>query len=142
MAKATKTVPQQPAVASDETAVRASIRSEEGAQLDRTPQVVYADQLAQVAVGPHVSKLIFGLETGIGLPPRPILTVAIPTPRLRDMLKNVQELLEQPEIKRQFLGEWEKLARVTKAELGDIEEAAPVEGGKKGARVKGASREN
>ena len=53
---------------------------------------VYGDVVSHIALGVHVSRLVFSLEQGANLPAAPQLTVAIPT---ESLLTFAVSLLEQ-----------------------------------------------
>ena len=60
----------------------------------QSPSTVYVDQIAQIAMGPFVSKLIFGAEGRAGEVPTPIQTVVMPTPALLRLYQQLGELVE------------------------------------------------
>jgi hypothetical protein len=64
----------------------------------QSPSTVYVDQIAQIAVGPSVSKLIFGTEARSGEVPKPIQTIVMPTPALLQLHQQLGSLLEDREI--------------------------------------------
>ncbi len=60
----------------------------------QSPSTVYVDQIAQIAMGPFVSKLIFGAEGRTGEVPEPIQTIVMPTPALLRLYQQLGELIE------------------------------------------------
>jgi hypothetical protein len=64
----------------------------------QSPSTVYVDQIAQIAVGPFVSKLIFGTEARSGEVPKPVQTIVMPTPALLQLHQQLGSLLEDREI--------------------------------------------
>jgi len=65
----------------------------------RAPEIRYADQVVQVALGPFVSKLIFGHENKRGEAPVPSLTVALPTPSVLTLYHQLGLLLGREEVR-------------------------------------------
>ena len=63
---------------------------------------VYADQMAQVAVGPWVTKITFGMARAPGEPPEPSHSVVIPTPAARELALNILRILENKDAKQHF----------------------------------------
>ena len=56
-------------------------------------KITFVDQLAQIVIGPHVSKLTFGIDTVQGVMPTPVVTIAIPTVSLIHLVQQVTELI-------------------------------------------------
>lgn len=69
------------------------------------PTTIYADQLAQLAVGPFASKLTFGVDRKLGEVPTPVVTIALPTPALLSLAKQVFQILGNPNIQNNLKGE-------------------------------------
>jgi len=65
-------------------------------QLVNANNFFYADQLAQLAVGPHVSKLTFGNDISFGAMPEPVVTIAIPTQSLINLIRQASDVLNDP----------------------------------------------
>ncbi len=65
------------------------------ARILHTPNEVFADQFAQLIVGPFVSRITFGVDSTVGEPPIPVQTVVIPTPALVHLAHQVLELIAQ-----------------------------------------------
>lgn len=58
------------------------------------PEMFYADQIAQMQIGPYVSKLTFGLDDGVpNVTPRPSVTVVIPTQALLQMAHTAHDII-------------------------------------------------
>jgi NAD(P)H-dependent flavin oxidoreductase YrpB (nitropropane dioxygenase family) len=81
---------QQPATSEQESAVEAA-----GVAL------IYADQVAGMAIGPFTSKLVFAVENPGSLPV-PIATLVMPTPSLHAMARQLNDLLSDENNKEQF----------------------------------------
>jgi len=71
-------------------------------QIVQAPTTIYADQHAQLAVGPYVSKLTFGIEQKPGEVPNPILTVVLPTPALLNLAHQIFQIMGNSEIQQGF----------------------------------------
>jgi hypothetical protein len=56
---------------------------------------VYADQVAQIGLGPFVTKLVFGVGETAGEMPRPVHTLVMPTPALFQMCQQLLNLMAQ-----------------------------------------------
>lgn len=81
------------------------VRTDE--QLIAAPITIYADQLAQLAIGPFASKLTFGVDRKQGDVPAPVVTIALPTPALLNLAKQVFQILENQGIQKALKGEIE-----------------------------------
>lgn len=81
---------------------------QEGVPLANT-HVLYADLLSQLAVGPHMSKLVFGREVAPGTPPVAAFTIAMPTPALKVLVENITAFLARDDVQRSFRDEYAKL---------------------------------
>lgn len=62
-------------------------------QLLQAPTTIYADQLAQLAVGPFVSKLTFGIDKAVGEIPIPNICVTLPTVALLNLANQILMVL-------------------------------------------------
>ena len=78
-------------------------------RLLKAPASTYADQVAQVAVGPFVTKLIFGMAAGAGEPPEPIHSIILPTPAARELATQILRILDSKDAKQQFGAEVQAL---------------------------------
>jgi hypothetical protein len=63
--------------------------------------LVYADQVAGMAIGPFTSRLVFAVENP-GSPPIPTVTLVMPTPNLHAIARQLNELLSNEKNKEQF----------------------------------------
>lgn len=77
--------------------------------VDRIPTnvpTVYADQLMDIVYGVHTSKLVFGIENGLGI--RPVGVVVIPTASLFASVLAINKNLSSPgmaaEMSKRFAG--------------------------------------
>lgn len=78
----------------------------------------YADQLVQLAVGPHISRLVFGLETDVNGGVTPSLTIVIPTPRLLDLAQSLQKMVGDSDLRKTMVHDYRALADAIDAQLG------------------------
>lgn len=74
------------------------------------PGTVYADSLAQLALGPFVSKLTFGVDRKIGEALTPVQTIALPTPALLALAVQVLTALQTPALRAGFKGDVDSYA--------------------------------
>ena len=65
-------------------------------KIHKAPLTVYADQLVQLGIGAHVSRLTFANEETDQKGPDTVLTLIISTPGFIKMLKNANDLLAEP----------------------------------------------
>jgi hypothetical protein len=65
----------------------------------RGVELRYADQVVQVALGPFVSKLVFGHETRRGETPAASVTIALPTPSVLTLYHQLGLLLAREEVR-------------------------------------------
>jgi len=73
----------------------------DGEQLD-APLSIYADQLAQLTIGTHVTKLIFGIEKKQGEIPSPVVKIVMPTEAFVSVVDFANSLLTNQELKDKF----------------------------------------
>ena len=71
-------------------------------------RLIAADQLAQVAVGPFISKLVFGIDRKVGEVPDPVIAITMPTTALLAMAQQIISLLSQPEVQSTMRADMEK----------------------------------
>ncbi|MDF3837172.1 hypothetical protein P3W85_30075 [Cupriavidus basilensis] len=65
-----------------------------------SPALVYADQIAQLAIGPFVTKLTLGMDDGVpDVVPRPVVTIVMPTQALLQLADSVRAAIATPLIK-------------------------------------------
>jgi hypothetical protein len=63
--------------------------------------IFYADQPAALALGPHVSRMSFGVEEEEdGEFPRPVVTIAMPTAALLEFVNDLKAAFDSAEFKR------------------------------------------
>lgn len=62
------------------------------------PSTIYADQLAQLSIGPFVSKLTFGHDRKPGEIPAPVQTIVMPTPALLLLARQVMQLVNTEQV--------------------------------------------
>lgn len=77
-----------------------------------TTPLFFADQPAALMLGPHVSRITFGVEEmDDGEFPRPVVEIAIPTVALLQFVNDVKEALSSSDFKKQTVGLLEKSAK-------------------------------
>ena len=72
------------------------------------PSTVYADALAQLAMGPFVSKLTFGVDRKTGETLTPVQTITMPTPALIALALQVMSVLNTPTLRATFKADIDK----------------------------------
>ena len=77
------------------------------------PPMYFADQPAALMLGPLVSRITFGTEEMDDGPyPRPIVTIAMPTPALLQFVNDVKAALDAPNFKKQAIDQLNLAARL------------------------------
>lgn len=85
----------------------------------------YADQPAGLAIGPHVSRVTFGVsEDGPSDFPRPVVTIAIPTDALLSMVVDLSSIFGSASFKKDVANHLEMTAK--KIARGLDSEVSPV----------------
>ena len=79
-----------------------------GGTLLESPNVVYVDQVAQIGLGPFVTKLTFGTGTVQGEIPKPVITVVMPTNAVLTMCQHIVTVIGQDETKKGLVAELER----------------------------------
>ena len=78
--------------------------------------VFFADQPAALMLGPHVSRISFGVEEmGDGEFPRPVVTVAMPTLALLQFVNDVKRAFDSANFKKQTVAQLERAAKTIAA---------------------------
>ena len=74
--------------------------------------IFFADQAAGLAVGAHVSRLTFGVQEDDGTDyPRPVVTIAIPTTSLLDLVSDLRLIFEDDDFRGDVNQQLESSAR-------------------------------
>lgn len=77
------------------------------------PPMYFADQPAALMLGPLVSRITFGTEEMDDGPfPRPIVTIAMPTPALLQFVNDVKAAFDDPLFKKRSAEDLAKAARL------------------------------
>lgn len=80
------------------------------------PPMYFADQPAALMLGPLVSRITFGTEEIDDGPfPRPIVTIAMPTPALLQFVNDVKAALDEPYFKKHSIEQLGNAARLIQA---------------------------
>lgn len=82
-----------------------------------TAPIFYADQPAAVAIGPHVSRLTFGVETE-GEYPQPVVVLAIPTIALISFVNDLQATFNGTEFQEDIVKGLENSKKIILAGVG------------------------
>ena len=69
------------------------------------PVTTYADQVAQIAIGPFVTKLTFGMAARPGSPPDPVYSVVMPTPQAKELAVQIMRILVSKDARQQLSSE-------------------------------------
>jgi len=78
--------------------------------------VFFADQPAALMLGPHVSRITFGVEElDDGEFPRPVVTVAMPTVALLQFVNDLKRALDSANFKKQTVAQLERAAKMIAA---------------------------
>lgn len=72
------------------------------------PHVIYADQIAQVGLGPYVTKLTFGTGDVQGQLPAPIVTIVMPTTAVLTMCQHIVQVLQIDDTNKNIVAEVER----------------------------------
>ena len=75
-----------------------------------SPSTIYADQLAQLAMGPFVTKMVFGTGERAGTLPTPVQTIIMPTGAVLAMAQQILSGLTNEHARAVMVAEIEKLA--------------------------------
>lgn len=68
---------------------------------EQSAPVVYADNITAIAIGPFVSKVVFGLEGSPGQNPSPSMQLTLPTNVLQAMAVHIVNAMRSSEVKEQ-----------------------------------------
>lgn len=80
------------------------------------PPMYFADQPAALMLGPLVSRITFGTEEMDDGPfPRPIVTIAMPTPALLQFVNDLKAALDEPSFKKNSIEGLGNAARLIQA---------------------------
>ena len=72
----------------------------------RPESLVYADQVAQIATGPFVTRLTFGMAAGSpGVPPDATHSIVLPTPAAHELATQILRLLRDDAAKKTLQAE-------------------------------------
>ena len=74
----------------------------------QAPATFYADQMAQIGIGPFTTKLTFGVDKKVGAVPSPTVTVVLPTAAVLNLVTQFLTAFQSEQVRGAIKPELEK----------------------------------
>lgn len=69
--------------------------------IEHSAPIVYVDNITALAIGPFVSKIVFGLEESPGQSPSPSMQLTLPTNVLQALAMHINDAMRSPDLRAQ-----------------------------------------